>query len=240
MLKDIEKNHRLKVFTRGEPLQDDHPLAEKIPDGETTYNNLFRGVHDFFGHIAHGNPITFPGEFHAFLTHKQMYTPEAQGAMTWETLANTQWFQYIGKGKTFAPQKANIYVFEEDNGKQESNVTGLYCYNHNKEFVDHTDEEQAEDDKLPKEPYSQEPDWRKLYTEEVNRCKGCKRGEHCFKSDPDCECGCERFQPDYDRRPSMIETYQKDEADWADLYKETEKIGADIENLVKDIAATMP
>jgi hypothetical protein len=110
MLKDIEENHRLKVFTGGEPLQSDHPLAEKIPDEEVTYNEAFRGVHDLFGHIAHNNPITFTGEFHAFLTHMQMFSPEARGAMAWETLANTNWFQYIGKGKTFAPQKANIYT----------------------------------------------------------------------------------------------------------------------------------
>jgi hypothetical protein len=41
---------------------------------------------------------------------------------------------------------------------------------------------------------------------EISRCKGCKRGEHCYSKEPGCECGCKEFQPQYDirtRDPSL-------------------------------------
>jgi len=50
-------------------------------------NDVFRAVHDFFGHSKEGNQFGPKGEFNAWLIHSDMYSPEAQGALAAETLA---------------------------------------------------------------------------------------------------------------------------------------------------------
>ena len=110
MRKDVIENHRLKVFTGGNPLPRGHPMSAIAPNG-ISYNVIFRGVHDLFGHASHDYSFaTTAGEVHAFLSHAQMFSKRARGAMAFETLGQTAWQEY-GRhpaNVSYPPQKANV------------------------------------------------------------------------------------------------------------------------------------
>ena len=109
MQADMQENKHMAVYTAGNPLPEDHPLATETPEG-VSYNSIFRGVHDLFGHLAHD--FTFDnseGEFHAFQSHLQMFSPEARGALAQETLAQTCWYEAHGQSE-YPPQDANIFT----------------------------------------------------------------------------------------------------------------------------------
>jgi hypothetical protein len=77
MMRDVRDNNRIKVFstaTTGE-----HPY---FTDDE---NDMFRGVHDFFGHAATGRGFDQSGEDAAYLSHASMFSPTARLAMATET-----------------------------------------------------------------------------------------------------------------------------------------------------------
>ena len=79
----------LWFFTGGEP----HPIfGAESPVAGLSYNDLFRGVHDLFGHAAEGYPFGPRGEENAFLHHSQMFGPLAQLVLTTETRGQNSWF----------------------------------------------------------------------------------------------------------------------------------------------------
>lgn len=57
-------------------------------------NDIFRAVHDFFGHAKEGYQFGPRGEYNAWREHSQMYSPEAQGALAAETLAQNAWVNF--------------------------------------------------------------------------------------------------------------------------------------------------
>lgn len=68
-------------------------LAPSGVDG-IPYNDLFRAVHDFFGHAKQGLQFGPRGEFNAWREHAPMYSPEAQAALAAETLAQNAWVNF--------------------------------------------------------------------------------------------------------------------------------------------------
>ena len=73
----------------------------KDKNGDTLlYNDLFRFVHDFFGHTERGNGFGPVGEENAWDVHSRMYTPLARRAMTTETRGQNSWVN-------FGPQMRN-------------------------------------------------------------------------------------------------------------------------------------
>jgi len=82
MLRDIHNNGHLYVFQGGEP-----HLSMNNVDPRTGLNDteMFRAVHDFYGHALHGNEFGPKGEEKAWAAHSGMYSPLAQAAMTTET-----------------------------------------------------------------------------------------------------------------------------------------------------------
>ncbi|ROT31420.1 hypothetical protein EF879_16185 [Micromonospora sp. HM5-17] len=98
MLEDVRRR-RLKVWASaasGNP----HPY---LSDGE---NDMFRAVHDVFGHAASGRGFDRHGEEAAWLKHSTMYSPLAVRALTTETRGQNcaQIFRY--GGRRFPEQKA--------------------------------------------------------------------------------------------------------------------------------------
>jgi len=96
---DIRQGGRLKVYSSrasGNP----HPL---LTDDE---NDMFRAVHDAFGHAATGRGFDQHGEEAAWLRHCFMYSRAARNAVTTETRgqSNALFFHY--GGKRFPDQKA--------------------------------------------------------------------------------------------------------------------------------------
>ena len=62
--------------------------------GFDSLNDVFRAVHDFFGHAAEGYQFGPRGELAAWNAHSEMYSPEAQGALASETLAQNSWVNF--------------------------------------------------------------------------------------------------------------------------------------------------
>jgi hypothetical protein len=75
-----------------------HPLLEDsgVVVGGTPLrlNDVFRAVHDFFGHAANGYQFGPRGEYNAFLSHARMFSDEAVPALAAETLAQNAWVNF--------------------------------------------------------------------------------------------------------------------------------------------------
>lgn len=67
---------------------------EKIGDHPLRVNDVFRIVHDYFGHIKDGVGFRAEGEENAWRSHSAMYTPEARAAMTSETRGQNSWLNF--------------------------------------------------------------------------------------------------------------------------------------------------
>lgn len=82
MLADVYNNKHLNVFQGG----DRHDFLHEVdPATGLNTNEMFRAVHDFYGHAVHGNEFGPKGEEKAWAAHSAMYSPLARAAMTAET-----------------------------------------------------------------------------------------------------------------------------------------------------------
>lgn len=103
--KDVKENNHLWVFpTTGgfgsnadfdaskNPLLE--PTKEVINGHQLCANDVFRIVHDYFGHIKEGNGFRAEGEENAWRCHSAMYSPLAREAMTSETRGQNSWVNY--------------------------------------------------------------------------------------------------------------------------------------------------
>jgi hypothetical protein len=126
MLDDVNNNKHLWYFpTTGGfgPHGDEskeHPLLQIVTtkDGKTIpANDVFRAVHDVFGHAKEGNGFGPRGEEAAWKHHMQMYTPDAQKALTAETRMQNHYVNWgpnaehnkkDPKNTIYAPQKAGL------------------------------------------------------------------------------------------------------------------------------------
>jgi hypothetical protein len=101
--------------------QSDHPLLEpttEMHEGKPMLaNDMFRIVHDYFGHAKEGNGFGPNGEENAWQNHARMYTPEAKRAMTTETRGQNSWVNFGPHGEhnranpsktIYADQKAGL------------------------------------------------------------------------------------------------------------------------------------
>ena len=76
---------------------------------DVLFNDLFRAVHDIFGHVLVNNSFSTQGEFNAYQTHSKMYSKEAQKALFLETVMYNAWYD---ANKNYAPRK--IYDIPEE------------------------------------------------------------------------------------------------------------------------------
>lgn len=100
MVHDVRRR-RLKVWASaasGNP----HPY---LSDGE---NDMFRAVHDVFGHAASGRGFDRHGEEAAWLKHSTMYSPLAVRALTTETRGQNCASIFRYGGGRFPEQKAAL------------------------------------------------------------------------------------------------------------------------------------
>lgn len=139
MVKDVEENGHIWLFptmdgfgSRNVDLQNNPLLqltGEFIGDYELTVNDMFRVVHDYFGHIKEGNGFGPIGEENAWQSHVRMFSPKAARAMTTETRGQNSWVNYGPYGEQnrndpantiFADQKIGLlpeWVMEEGQAK---------------------------------------------------------------------------------------------------------------------------
>jgi hypothetical protein len=96
MIKDVNENKHLYFLpTKGNfKGKEKNPMLEPSGEGDFLVNDIFRAVHDFFGHAKENLQFGPKGEFNAWRVHSEMYSPEAQGALAAETLAQNFWVNY--------------------------------------------------------------------------------------------------------------------------------------------------
>lgn len=121
MIEDVSRRNRLKVRNTAQDLENfepGHVMAERIDPAlakrlglpeETTKNDLFRAVHDMFGHAAIGNDFGRHGEEVAWAMHSQMYPEEALSALATETRGQTA---ALVAGGEFPRQKMTLMPAE--------------------------------------------------------------------------------------------------------------------------------
>jgi hypothetical protein len=91
MLRDVLGEGNLNVFRGGEPHEF---LSEVDPDTDLTANEMFRAVHDLYGHGTRGATFRPGGEELAYASHSQMMSPLAQMALLAETRGQNSLVNY--------------------------------------------------------------------------------------------------------------------------------------------------
>lgn len=128
-LLDIAENRRLGVFPSVEGFGTDpnfnpqgNPMLQEtgrlISGRPALANDLFRAVHDYFGHAKPGVGFRAAGEENAYQSHAGMFSPLARRALASETRGQNSWLNYGPYGETnrtariedtrFADQKAGL------------------------------------------------------------------------------------------------------------------------------------
>jgi len=124
VLKDISDNKHMYIFgTEGgfgeEPISDlkreQNAMLRKTPYKDIKgkpllVNDLFRFVHDFFGHSELGNGFGAIGEENAWNVHSRMFSPLARKAMTTETRGQNSWVNFgkhIRRSDNSIPKKGD-------------------------------------------------------------------------------------------------------------------------------------
>jgi hypothetical protein len=113
MINDLKDNKRMKIFSTESGFGDEAITDEQRESNpllrDTKYkdvngvpllaNDLFRFVHDFFGHAKMGNGFGPIGEENAWRIHSVMYSDLAVKAMTSETRGQNSWVNFSGVNK---------------------------------------------------------------------------------------------------------------------------------------------
>lgn len=130
-MRDLRQNKQMGVFPTDAGFGSDedvdvsnNPLLEDTGimwptgdlDGEmkpVTANDLFRAVHDAFGHGLEGSGFRARGEENAWQAHSRLYTGDAVGAMTSETRGQNSWVNYGPNGEQNKTASAEDTVFAD-------------------------------------------------------------------------------------------------------------------------------
>lgn len=102
MMTDVRDNKHLWFFKTEQGFGDGKPAENalleksgvKINGHELLVNDVFRAVHDYFGHTAEGWEFGPRGEYNAYLTHAPMFSDAAKPALAAETLAQNSWVNF--------------------------------------------------------------------------------------------------------------------------------------------------
>ncbi len=120
VLEDLERGHlwfyptesgfgSSDADTSGNPLL--APTNEKIGDRVLLANDVFRIVHDFFGHGIEGSGFGARGEENAWQSHMRLYSEAALPAVTSETRGQNSWVNYGPYGEqNRANQRETVYA----------------------------------------------------------------------------------------------------------------------------------
>ena len=122
MVQDIVDNKTLHVTpteaNSAHPVEAMNEVAGKDATGKPmTVNDMFRAVHDYFGHSRAGNDVGPNGEDIAWQLHQQMFRPESIPALATETAGQNGYLNFsqsnqalkaAGQPAEFGPQKAAL------------------------------------------------------------------------------------------------------------------------------------
>jgi hypothetical protein len=128
LVNDVRVNNRMSYFPTESGYGSaeggsgsDHPLLKPSKyldvDGKPMpANDLFRIVHDYYGHVEGDNKFGATGEERAFQQHKKMLSPEAQKALASETRGQNSWVNYGPFGEENRKNPANTTYAEQKAG----------------------------------------------------------------------------------------------------------------------------
>jgi len=108
---DLVQNNHLWVFSTRQGFGTDeafdptgNPMLEEteftVSGQKALANDIFRIVHDYFGHAKEGVGFRAAGEENAWRAHSAMFSPLAQRALTTETRGQNSWLNYGPYGKS--------------------------------------------------------------------------------------------------------------------------------------------
>jgi len=143
-IEDVRNNNHMSVFSTRDgygsdaemDVSDNPMLAEtkyKIGGQPALVNDLFRVVHDYFGHVKEGVGFRADGEENAWRAHSAMFSPLAQRALTSETRGQNSWVNYgphgeanrraSGADTVYAPQKTGLMpLWVSEEGRYDSDL----------------------------------------------------------------------------------------------------------------------
>lgn len=124
MVEDVKRRH-LWYYTGGAP---NKFMATTDPKSGLVVNDMFRAIHDYFGHCAMGADFGPRGEYNAWIAHMQMFTSAAQKALTVETIGqncyvnfgrqnyddNGNYLNILPQNRPYAIQKCAIFTGPND------------------------------------------------------------------------------------------------------------------------------
>jgi len=150
MTEDVLDNNHMWVFSTREGFgsdkefkNDKNPLLAKtkfkISGKPALANDLFRVVHDYFGHVKEGVGFRADGEENSWRAHSAMFSPLARRALTSETRGQNSWLNYgpygeknrtaSGSETHYADQKVGLlpdWVVNDGAFDQVSNVSASF------------------------------------------------------------------------------------------------------------------
>ena len=130
-MRDLRANKRMAVYgtyagygtegITGAAIEDNPMLGDtglKWPDQkgvmhDVTANDLFRAVHDAFGHGLEGSSFRARGEENAWQAHIRLFTGPAIAAITSETRGQNSWLNFGPYGEANRTAKVNDTIFAE-------------------------------------------------------------------------------------------------------------------------------
>ena len=121
---DINDNNHMWVFSTRDGFgtsdfdPTDNPLLAEteftdINGTPMLANDLFRVVHDYFGHAKEGVGFRAAGEENAWRAHSAMFSPLARKALTTETRGQNSWLNYGPYGETNRTAKTKDTMFAD-------------------------------------------------------------------------------------------------------------------------------
>ena len=110
MTEDVRNNNHMWLFSTRDGFGSDvefdpvdNPLLAEtdfiISGQRALVNDLFRVVHDYFGHVKEGVGFRADGEENTWRAHSSMFSPLAQRALTTETRGQNSWVNYGPHGE---------------------------------------------------------------------------------------------------------------------------------------------
>jgi predicted GNAT family acetyltransferase len=110
MTRDIHENNHLWYYPSDEGFGSSDFIPTEHPSLTPTEhldsegkpmlaNDLFRIVHDYFGHAKEGNTFNHDGEENAYLAHRAMFSPLAARAMAANTRGQNSWVNFGPHGE---------------------------------------------------------------------------------------------------------------------------------------------
>jgi len=129
-MRDLRQNKQMGVFPTVEGFGtseldvNDNPLLAETgfewsvggldgPKMPVLANDLFRAVHDAFGHGLEGAGFRARGEENAWQAHIRLFTGAAKGAITSETRGQNSWLNYGPEGENNRTAKVEDTVFAD-------------------------------------------------------------------------------------------------------------------------------